>query len=84
MRVVWKDSGFRKAQKPIKYRGHIVTGYSGNGWIIDVPGDNNVYRTHYCALNAIDKALGGYGQKGCQKRQSYGIEIIGKKGGETA
>lgn len=84
MRIVWKDSGFRKAQKPIEYRGHVATGNGGNGWIIDVPGDNNIYRTHYCALNAIDKALGGYGQKGGAKRKSYGIEIIGTKGGETA
>jgi hypothetical protein len=84
MRIVWKDSGFRKAQKPIKYRGHIVTGYNGNGWIVDIHGDTNIYKTHYCALNAIDQALGGYGQKGSQKRQTYGIQIIGKKDGETA
>ena len=84
MRVVWKDSGFRKAQKPIKYRGYMVEGYNGNGWIIDIPGDQNIYRTHYCALNAIDKSLGGHGQMGSAKRKSYGIDIIGKKGGESA
>lgn len=49
-----------------------------------MPGDENIYQTHYCALNAIDKALGDYGQKGCAKRKNYGISIIGKKEGETA
>ena len=83
MRVVWKDSGVVRTKKPIKYRGHYVSGHD-NGWIIDIPGDNNIYRTHYNALNAIDKALGGYGQMGCGKRKKYGIEIIGKKDGETA
>jgi hypothetical protein len=39
----------------------------------------NLYATHYDALNAIDSALGGYGQKGSQKRQAYGIRIIGRK-----
>lgn len=82
MRIVWKDSSVRGA-KPVKYRGHWAEGYNG-GWIIDVPGDENIYRTHYCALNAIDKHLGGYGQKGGVKRISYGIQIIGKKNNESA
>ena len=77
MRIVWKDSKPRM-YKPVKYRGHTATG-SPQGWTIDIPGDENVYANHYSALNAIDAALGGYGQKGSQKRQSYGIQIIGKK-----
>ena len=77
MRVVWKDSA-PKNKKPIKYRKNHVYGY-GKGWITTIPGDDNVYSSHYCALNAIDKALGGYGQMGCAKRISYGITIIGKK-----
>ena len=82
MRIVWKDSK-PKAHKPVKYRGHMIQGYN-NGWTTDIPGDDNIYQTHYCALNAIDKALGGFGQKGSQKRQAYGIKVIGKKEGETA
>lgn len=82
MRVVWKDSK-PKSYKPVKYRGHNIKG-SPKGWETDIPGDMNLYKSHYCALNAIDKVLGGYGQKGCQKRQSYGIQIIGKKEGEIA
>ena len=82
MRIVWKDSNAR-ARKPIKYRGCMIHGYH-KGWTIDIPGDDNIYRTHYCALNAIDKALGGYGQMGSAKRKAYGIQIIGKKDGETA
>jgi hypothetical protein len=77
MRVVWKDSNAR-THKPIKYRGYWVEGYNG-GWTTNIPGDDNIYRTHYAALNAIDKALGGYGQMGSAKRKSYGIQIIGKK-----
>ena len=82
MRIVWKDSK-PKSYKPVKYRGQMIYG-SPQGWTTDIKGDNNIYKTHYCALNAIDKALGGYGQKGSQKRQAYGIEIIGQKGGNAA
>ena len=82
MRVVWKDSK-PTSDKPVKYRGQMIYG-SPKGWETDIPGDDNLYKSHYCALNAIDKALGGYGQKGTQKRQSYGIQIVGKKGDETA
>lgn len=82
MRVVWKDSKPR-TYKPVSYRGYTATG-SPQGWEIDMPGDNNLYRNHYAALNAIDAALGDAGQKGTAKRKSYGIQIIGKKDGETA
>jgi len=57
---------------------------SPKGWTTDLPNDDNIYSSHYCALNAIDKALGGYGQMGSAKRQKYGIQIIGKKAGELA
>ena len=77
MRIVWKDSaGF--GRKPIKYRGFIAEGY-GNGWIINVPGDNNIYKNHYCAQNAIDKYLGLEGRQVSKQRLEYGIEIVGKK-----
>lgn len=81
MRVVWKDSK-PKSYKPVRYRKHTITG-SPEGWSTDLPGDNNLYANHYSALNAIDKALGGYGQMGSAKRIAYGIEIKGKKD-ETA
>lgn len=82
MRIVWKDSK-PKTFKPVKYRGYVIQG-SPKGWETNIEGDNNLYKSHYCALNAIDKHLGGYGQKGSGKRKSYGIEIIGTKGDETA
>lgn len=82
MRVVWKDSNAR-AFKPVRYRKHTIRGYNG-GWITDLPEDYNIYKSHYCALNAIDAALGGSGQMGSAKRKSYGIQIIGKKDNETA
>lgn len=80
MRIAWRDSNAR-GHKPIKYRNFYAEGYA-RGWIINVPGDNNIYKTHYCALNAIDKHLGGIGQMGVVKRSSYGIHIIGKKNGK--
>lgn len=83
-RVVWKDNSKAKTYKPVKYRNCLVTGYGG-GWVIDIPGDNNIYKSHYCACNAIDKHLGGHGKRvPSEKRSSYGIEIIGTKGGESA
>lgn len=82
MRIVWKDSK-PKSYKPVKYRGQTIYG-SPQGWYTDIEGDDNLYKTHYCALNAIDKALGGYGRKGSTKRKNYGIEIIGKKDEKNA
>lgn len=83
MRVIWRDSNAPKEYKPIRYRGFMVWG-SPRGWEITVPGDTNVYSSHYCALNAIDQHFGDYGQRGSEKRKGYGIQIIGKEGGETA
>lgn len=79
MRVIWKDSNSR-TYKPVKYRNHMIYG-SPEGWQTDLPGDNNLYATHYSALNAIDAALGGEGirGKGTRKRQAYGIQIVGTK-----
>lgn len=79
MRIVWKDSK-PKTYKPVRYRKYTVNG-SAKGWTTNIPGDNNIYSTHYCALNAIDKHLGGVGQMGSAKRQAYGIKIIGTKEG---
>lgn len=82
MRIVWKDSK-AKGYKPVKYRNHMIYG-SPQGWITTISGDDNIYKTHYDALNAIDKALGSFGQKGCAKRKNYGITVVGKKEGVTA
>ena len=83
IRVVWKDSN-PKGYKSVKYRDHIAYG-SPKGWTTSIPGDNNIYKNHYCALNAIDAYLGGVSRRGSgsAKRKAYGIQIIGKKDGET-
>lgn len=86
MRIVWKDSvSPRGSFKPIKYRRHVISGYNG-GWITNIPGDNNIYKNNYCAMNAIDEYLGGTSQRGdrSEKRKSFGIQIVGKKDDETA
>ena len=84
MRVVWRDSQVPKEYKPIRYRGFMVWG-TPKGWEITVPGDDNIYKAHYCALNAIDQHFGDYGQHGTAKRIGYGIQIVGtREGGETA
>lgn len=79
MRVVWKDSK-PKNYKPVKYRDHMIYG-SPEGWWTSIPGDDNLYATHYDALNSVDAALGGNSQKGSSKRQKYGITIVGKQAG---
>ena len=80
MRVVWKDSS-TKTYKPIKYRKHFLTGCNA-GWITDLPGDDNIYNSHYCAQNAIDEYFGDFGQRGTEKRKKCGIVIVGKKNGK--
>lgn len=76
MRIVWRDSK-PQTYKPLKYRKHMVYG-SPRGWTTNIPGDDNLYKNHYCAFNAIDKHLGDYGN--CNdKQKGYGIQIIGKK-----
>ena len=82
IRIKWKDVN-GKANKPVKYRKHTAIGY-GDGWVIDIPGDNNIYKSHYCALNAIDKHLGDDGKRvPSEKRSRYGIQIIGKRADVT-
>lgn len=79
MRIVWKDTAVTRAD--FKYRGYWVEGYK-NGWTINIPGDNNIYRTNRCAKNAIDEVLGLEGRKKLKdlpKRLEYGIDIIGTK-----
>ena len=83
MRIVWKDSGKSPEYKPIKYRKHFICG-TPKGWATDIAGDNNLYKNHYCAKNAIDKALGSVPADIEQKRKRYGIQIVGKKTDETA
>ena len=77
MRIVWKDSASVKT--PVKYRGFDVEGYGG-GWIISVPGDDNIYKSNKSARNAVDKHLGLYDINNEQpKRHRLGIQIIGDK-----
>lgn len=80
MRVVWKDS---LDKKMLIYRDIAVTRY-GDGWIIDLPGDNNIYSPRDCALNAIDKILGGKTRKANPQRHSLGIQVIGMKDGDLS
>lgn len=83
MRIVWKDSCKPKEYEPIKYRNKYVFG-TPDGWETSIKGDNNLYKNHYCAKNAIDSYYGDFGEHGTEKRKRYGIQIIGKKNDETA
>lgn len=78
MRIVWKDAVVARAD--FKYRGYWVECYL-NGWMINIPGDTNIYKTNRCAKNAIDEALGldGLRHKKLPKRLEYGYEVIGTK-----
>lgn len=83
MRVVWRDSYVPKEYDPVKYRGIYIFG-SYRGWEVNLKEDENLYKNHYCAKNAIDKHFGDYGEHGTDKRKRYGIQIIGNKNDETA
>ena len=77
MRIVWKDSASIKTA--VKYRGFDIEGYGG-GWIISVPGDDNIYKSNKSARNAVDKHLGLYDINNTEPvRHKLGINIIGKK-----
>lgn len=78
MRIVWKDSAKPKEYEPIQYRGIYLFG-TPEGWEVNIKGNNNLYRNHYCAKNAIDDYYGDFGEHGDTKRKQYGIQIIGHK-----
>jgi hypothetical protein len=78
MRIVWKDS---RTYKTYCYRNHTIK-RELNGWVTDVPGDDNIYYSAEMAHNAVDKMLGGKTRKASPGRQAHGIKIIGKKGGD--
>ena len=75
MRIVWKDS---RTYKVYSYRGHTIKRYQ-NGWITDIPGDDNIYYSAEHAHNAADKILGGKTRKANPGRQALGIKVVGKK-----
>lgn len=77
MRIVWKDSN-PKGHTPIKYRNYFIEG-SHDGWTVNIPGDNNLYKNRNSALNVIDEYLGGFGRAGYAKRKEFGIQIVNQK-----
>lgn len=84
MRITWKDSKPRtKNGQVLIYRDRTITGYR-DGWITDIPGDNNIYFPRESALNAIDQALGGKTRKANPERHALGIKIIGTKDGDLS
>lgn len=78
MRIVWKDSAIPKEYEPIKYRKIHIFG-TPDGWEVNIKNDNNLYKNHYCAQNAIDDYYGDFGERGTEKRKRCGIQIIGQK-----
>ena len=80
MRVIWKDSVKAKTCPPMLYRKITISRYEKDnikGWIIGIEGDNNIYARQDCAMNAINKALGGKPRKDGSRLAQAGIEIIG-------
>ena len=78
MKIIWRDSCVAKEYEPIKYRNIYIFG-SPDGWEINVKGNDNLYKNHYCAKNAVDEYYGDFGEHGDEKRRRYGIQIIGRK-----
>lgn len=80
MRVVWKDSSKAKTCPPMLYRNITITRYTNDkikGWLIGIEGDNNIYARQDCAMNAINKALGGKPRKDGSRLAEAGIKIVG-------
>lgn len=80
MRVVWKDSVKAKTCPPILYRKITISRYETDklkGWTIGIEGDRNIYARQDCAMNAINKALGGKPRKDGSRLAEAGIKIIG-------
>ena len=80
-RVVWKDS-VKGAQTlaPMMYRKIAIARYNNGdvkGWTIGIEGDRNVYARQDCAMNAINKALGGKPRKDGSRLAEAGIKIVG-------
>lgn len=78
MRIVWKDSSARNLE-PKQYRGYEIAEYE-NGWSVTLPGDDNIYKSVICAMNAIDQILGGRGVTNtAYKRKTHIIIWAGDK-----
>lgn len=77
MRIVWKDS---VRSKTYHYRDYTISRYE-DGWITDLPGDDNIYYSAEMAHNAVDQILGGKTRKANPRRHGLGIKVIGKKPG---
>ena len=79
MRIVWKDSAPKtNPLQTLQYRDCTISQY-GDGWITNVPGDDNIYFPRECAYNAIDQMLGGKTRKANPKRHQLGITVVGRK-----
>lgn len=76
--MIWKDTAVARAD--FKYRGYWVEGYL-NGWMINISGDTNIYKTNRCTKNVIDETLGldDLRYKKLSKRLEYGYEVIRTK-----
>lgn len=88
IKVVWRDTKVHEG-KAYTHRKQTIKGYR-EGWITDLEGDDNIYKTCDSAKNAIDNVLGDKGKRrDAGKRAAEGIRIIGKisehkRSGETA
>lgn len=77
MRIVWKDS---REWRSYIYREYKVE-HIPEGWITNLPGDDNIHYTAETAKNYIDKMLGGKTRTANPLRHKFGIKIVGKKDG---
>lgn len=79
MIVKWQDS---RTYKTYTYRGHTIEKIK-EGWITTVPGDEYIYSSAETAHNAVDKMLGGHGNKINAGRRKLGVKIVGRKNGDN-
>lgn len=79
MRITWQDS---REYKTYTYRGYTIKKIK-EGWITTVPGDEYIYYSAETAHNAVDKMLGGHGNKINAQRRKLGVKIVGRKNGDV-
>lgn len=78
MRIVWKDS---REYKTYTYRGYTIEKIP-EGWVTNIPGDDNIYYSAETAHNGADQILGGRTRKANPTRHRLGVKIVGKKSGD--
>lgn len=85
MQVIWKDSKLyekgKRCQDTNGYKTYRIHKES-NGWVVNIPGDDNIYARYDHACNVVNDYL-GHKRVGRGRFEGYKIKIIGKRTEQT-